>query len=214
MGRVTTRCSWCFAQRSSPLHFSRKAAFGSVITSHVFFAGQGVHCTCISLLVFLLRHCHSLQLCRGSFAIWLLGAREQCFFAFSVPGCSSARLEGTGTKSHCIKYSPRLCCQTLTRLLLRFTGRHRFVTFDRYRTVKSCPMAQKRSTCESHVNESQRLRMLDHLLSRMTRMHANWVVIALYGKGKWNQMLLFRESGKVLAGLDSLFLGHFGSNDC
>ena len=40
------------------------------------------------------------------------------------------------------------------------------------------------------------------------------VVIALYGKGKWNQVLLFRESGKVLAGLDSLFFGHFGSNDC
>ena len=94
------------------------------------------------------------RLCRGSFAMWLLGAREQCFVAFCVPDCSSARLEGTGTKSRCIKYSPRLCCQTLTRLLLRFTGRHRFVTFDRYRTVKSCPMAQKRSTCESHVNES------------------------------------------------------------
>ena len=45
-------------------------------------------------------------------------------------------------------------------------------------------MAQKRSTCESHVNESQRLRMLDHHLSRMTRTHANWVVIALYGKGQ------------------------------
>ena len=121
------------------------------------------YCTCIPLVVFLLRHCHSLL--------------------------------------------------TL-RVLLRFTGRHRFVTFDRYRTVKSCPMAQKRSTCESHVNESQRLRLLDHHLSRMTRTHTNWVVIALYGKGKWNQMLLFRESGKVLAGLDSLFLGHFGSNDC
>ena len=123
------------------------------------------------------------RLCRGSFAIWLLGA-------------------------------PVFCCLFCTRLLFSFTGRHRFVTFDRYRTVKSCPMAQKRSTCESHVNESQRLRMLDHHLSRMTRTHANWVVIALYGKGKWNQMLLFRESGKVLAGLDSLFLGHFGSNDC
>ena len=135
-------------------------------------------------------------------------------FAFSIPGCSSARLEGTGTKSRCIKYSPRKCCQTLTRMLLRFIGRHRFVTFDRDRTVKSCPMAQNCSTCESHVNESQRLRMLDHHLSRMTRTNANWVVIALYGKGKWNQMLLFRESGKVLAGLDPLFLGHFGSNDC
>ena len=38
---ATTRCSWCFALRSSPLHFSRKAAFGSFITSHLFFAGQG-----------------------------------------------------------------------------------------------------------------------------------------------------------------------------
>ena len=109
---------------------------------------------------------------------------------------------------------PSSALSLFARVLLRFTGRHRFVTFDRYRTVKSCPMAQKRSTCESHVNESQRLRMLDHHLSRMTRTHTNWVVIALYGKGKWNQMLLFRESGKVLAGLDSLFLGHFGSNDC
>ena len=59
-----------------------------------------------------------------------------------------------------------------------------------------------------------RLRLLDHHLSRMTRTYTNWVVIALYGKGKWNQVLLFREYGKVLAGLDSLFLGHFGSNDC
>ena len=32
-------------------------------------------------------------------------------------------------------------------------------------------------------------------------------------RDKWNQMLLLRESGKVLAGLGSLFLGHFGSND-
>ena len=97
---------------------------------------------------------------------------------------------------------------------------HRTVTFVRYRTVKSCPVAQKRSTCESHVNESQRLRMFDHHLSRMTRTHANWVEIALYGKGQTEPNAAAQVSlamcwmvGQIVA-LDSLFLGHFGSNDC
>ena len=109
---------------------------------------------------------------------------------------------------------PSSALSLFARVLLRFTGRHRCATFVRYRTVKSCHMAQKRSTCKSHVNVSQRLRLLDNHLSRMTRTYTNWVVLALYDKGKWKQMMLFRESGKVLAGLDSLFLGHFGSNDC
>ena len=70
----------------------------------------------------------------------------------------------------------------------------------RYRTVKSCPAAQKRSSCESHVKVLQCLRMLEHHLSRMTRTHANWVEMLFMERDKRNQMLLPRESDKALDG--------------
>ena len=46
----------------------------------------------------------------------------------SVPGCSSARLEVTGTESHCILCSLNKGCQASTRMLFSLTGRHWSVT--------------------------------------------------------------------------------------
>ena len=81
--------------RRDHLHFSRKTAFGSDITSHEFYVGKGLHCTCIPLLVFLLQHCHSLQ------------------------GCARAHLQ-----FGCLELESSVFCLFCTRLLFSSFRRH------------------------------------------------------------------------------------------
>ena len=88
-----------------------------------------------------------------------------------LPGCSSVSLEGTGRPRRSIQDGEIMSCGT------------------------------KRSSCECQVNESQRWRILDHHGSGLTRTHAIWVDIALFGKGQnGTKMLLPREFGKALDG--------------